>query len=203
MPDLRRIILYSAVRRKLPGSSDVQNGLPDPFRTIPVRHVHTVLSLDVRPEIGQNHVVIAMGQQRLSQGAEDARFQHTEEITFNEVDRPPDLSIVVIDLLWIVTRAASFHLFRSQSEDENIVFTDLLHNFYVRAVKGPDGQSAVELKFHVARAGGFRARQGNLLAEIRGRNDFLCQRNPVIRQKYYLEPVSDLRIPVNDFRDLV
>ena len=51
--------------------------------------------------------MVALGQKRLGQGPEDSGLQHAEKISLNEVDRPPDLFIAVVNLAWIVARPAS------------------------------------------------------------------------------------------------
>ena len=51
-PNFRRVFTYSAVGRELAGTGHIQDRLTDPSAAIPVRGVHTVLCLDVVPEIG-------------------------------------------------------------------------------------------------------------------------------------------------------
>src|SRR5581483_8123792 len=97
MPDLRRVFSYGSIRRKLSCPSHIQDSLPDPSTAVSVCRVNTVLRVDVSPQIRQQHVMISVRQQRLSQGPEDSRLHHAEKIIFDEFDCPTDLLVAVID----------------------------------------------------------------------------------------------------------
>ena len=73
-----------------------------PSSAIPVRSVHPLLRLDIGAKIGQDHIAVALGQQHVDNRSEDARFHHAEAIAIDEVDRPPDLFVAVVDLPWVV-----------------------------------------------------------------------------------------------------
>ncbi len=52
---------------------------------------------------------------------------------------------------------------RTHAENKDIFSADLIMNLDVRTVHGADGQRAVQRHLHVAGAGSFGSRRGNLL----------------------------------------
>ena len=92
---------------------------------------------------------------------------------------------------------------RGQAEDEDVFETDRFADLDVGAVERADRERAVQRHFHVARAGCLHAGRGNLLGEIRRRNDGFREADVVVRQERDLEPVADIGIVVDDVRDIV
>ena len=74
---------------------------------------------------------------------------------------------------------------------------DFLEDFDVGAVERADGERAVEGELHVARAGGFLARGGDLLGEVGRGDDLLGERDAVVGQEDDLELVVDARVAVD------
>ena len=74
---------------------------------------------------------------------------------------------------------------------------DFLEDFDVGAVERADGERAVERELHVAGAGGFLARGGDLLGEIGRRDDALGERDAIVRQEDDLELVAHARVVVD------
>ena len=84
-----------------------------------------------------------------------------------------------------------------------VVLTDLFENFHVRAIQRADRQGSVELQLHVPRAGGLCPGQRNLLAQVGGGNDPLCERHAIVGQEHDLHLGADLGIAVDHLGDLV
>lgn len=72
----------------------------------------------------------------------------------------------------VAFRFQGFHLFNRVAEDKDVLLTHLLSDFHVSAIQRPDGQRAVQRQLHVAGARGFFTRGGDLLGDIRRRDQF-------------------------------
>ena len=71
--------------------------------------------------------------------------------------------------------AAASHRFRSQAEEKEIFFAGFFRHLDGRAVARADGQRSIQHEFHVACAAGFIAGSGNLIGDIGGGDQPLCQ----------------------------
>ncbi len=72
----------------------------------------------------------------------------------------------------VAFRFQGFHLFNRVAEDKDVLLAHLLSDFHVSAIQRPDGQRAVQRQLHVAGARGFFTRGGDLLGDIRRRDQF-------------------------------
>ena len=68
-------------------------------------------------------------------------------------------------------------------EDEDVLGADLFADLHVRAVKGADGEGAVQGRLHVPGARGLGSGGGDLLAQVAGGEDHLGQRHGIVRQE--------------------
>ena len=80
---------------------------------------------------------------------------------------------------------------------------DFFGDLDVGAVPGSDGKRAIHRELHVARARGFQARGGDLLAEVRAGNDQRGQRHAIVGQESNFDRVLHARIVVHDVGDVV
>src|SRR5262249_28174873 len=80
LPDLGCILVNRAVARELSGTGHIQNGFLRPGGAIGIKIPEPVLSLTIRPEIRQVHVVIAIGQQGIAYWGKSSRFVAAEII---------------------------------------------------------------------------------------------------------------------------
>jgi hypothetical protein len=67
------------------------------------------------------------------------------------------------------------HRVAVEAKQEEVVLADVLADFDVGAIEGSNRERAVEGELHVAGAGGFLAREGDLLGEIRGGIDAFAE----------------------------
>src|SRR5579883_2410669 len=72
-------------------------------------------------------------------------------------------------------RTSSANVCHGQPEDEDVLRADRVTNFDVRTVQTANRQRPVEGKLHIARARGFGAGCGNLLAYLPCGDEHLCQ----------------------------
>ena len=105
----------------------------------------------------------------------------------------PGFRLVLVVPVRVVPTAAGGHLFRRQTEEEEVFLAGLLRHFDGRAIARADRQRAVHHEFHVARAAGLVAGGGDLVGDIAGRDQLFRQRNAVIGQEHNLEPAADSR----------
>ena len=88
-------------------------------------------------------------------------------------------------------------LLRVQTEEEHVLLSHLLADFDIRAVKRPKRHRTVDHQLHVTRAGRFLARNGDLLGDIRRRNDDLSKRHLVVLNEHNLELSVHRRVRVH------
>src|SRR5262249_25560042 len=136
--------------RKLPGAGDVDNAFAYPGFTIFVSRIHALLRQDVIAKVGEQHVMVAAGKERIDERPEHTGFIHTEEIALDELHDPADICVAVANGPRIGRTAPMRILFGGQSEDEHVFAAGLVKDLYVRSVESADRQGAVELQFHVA-----------------------------------------------------
>ena len=75
-------------------------------------------------------------------------------------------------------------------EEKEVLWTDFLADFHIRAVKSANSERAVKREFHVACAARFLARRGNLLGQIRGRIDEMRVLHIEVGKEDDLKPVQ-------------
>src|SRR5262245_66632620 len=109
------------------------------------------------------HVIVAAGQQRITQWSEHSRLVTTKMVREDQVQRRASLGLVVIVPMRVIPAAATTYLFRRQAEQKEILLTAFLRHLDGRAVAGADRQRSVHHKFHVDRATCFVASGGDLV----------------------------------------
>ena len=108
-----------------------------------------------------------------------------------------------IDGLGIVGGLDGVQLVHRGAEDVVVLPAGLLDDFHVRAVEGAQGHRAVEHQLHVAGAAGFGAGGGNLLADVRGGDDFFRPGAVVVLHEHHLQPVAGRGVGVHHVRNHV
>src|SRR5262249_5190292 len=88
-------------------------------------------------EVREVHVVVAAREQRVAQRCEDARLVAAEVVGEDQIQRRPDLGLVVVVPLRVVPAAASGHLVRGQTEEEEVLLSGLLGHLDRRASRVP------------------------------------------------------------------
>ena len=122
------------------------------------RITHRVLvRVQIRLEVRQMHVVVAVRQKGVPQRLEDARLITAEMVGKNQVQRGARFRLVVIVPLRVVPASAIRHLLGRQTEQKEIFLARFLRHLDGRSVARADGQRPVHHELHVARAAGFVA----------------------------------------------
>ncbi len=111
-------------------------------------------------------------------------------------------------LFVIVTRVIApftqgFDLRRGITENEDVLFTDVIQHFNVGPIQRTDGQRAIQRKLHITGAGRLRPCGRDLLREIGRRNNDLRQAHAVVRDEDHLQFVLYLRIVIDHIRNIV
>src|SRR5262245_62632130 len=133
----------------------VENRLLRPLVRAAVSLTHSLLARQVRTVVGEQQIVIAATtQERLDNVPEQATILGAEEPVTDLVERPTQLSVLMVVIPGIVMRRECVHLGSSEAEDKNVVVADLLADLDVGAVHRTDGEGTVERELHVACAGG-------------------------------------------------
>ena len=103
----------------------------------------------------------------------------------------------------VISGCYSYPITTSIFENLTKADADFLKDLNVGTVKGSDGEGTVEGEFHVASAGGFFARRGDLLGEIGGRDDALGNGDAVVWYEDDLEFAADTGVMVHLCRECV
>ena len=132
------------------------------------------------------------------------RLRESEIIRAQPVDHRTQLAVLLVPVPRVVSRPSQrFNLLHCVAENEDVLLAHRFADFHIGSVKGADGQCAIQGELHVSRAGGLLTGRGDLFRDVRGGNDLLRQRNPVIGQKHHLQPAVDPRIRVDAGADRV
>ena len=108
-------LAYSAIVRSelnLPVRAMLRMRLLAPALRVAVQLFDPSLSIDEAAQVGEIHVVIAMIEQRRDDRPEDPRFGQAEEVVADQIDRPPDLFIALVEVARIVAARAALDLLR-------------------------------------------------------------------------------------------
>ena len=90
-----------------------------------------------------------------------------------------------------------------QTKNEDVLFADFLHDLDIGPVQRTDSQGAIHGELHIARAGGFCSRHGNVLAEVGCRNDLFGQQHPIIGDEHDFDLTAHARIVIDHLTDIV
>src|SRR5260370_41013080 len=77
-PDLGRVLGDGAIAGELPGAGDIQNRFVRPRIALCVEFAKPLIRIEVRFEVGEVHVVVAMLKQRVMNGGENPWLIVTE-----------------------------------------------------------------------------------------------------------------------------
>mmetsp|Transcript_9191 Transcript_9191/g.25696 ORF Transcript_9191/g.25696 Transcript_9191/m.25696 type:complete len:389 (-) Transcript_9191:1423-2589(-) len=95
------------------------------------------------------------------------------------------------------------HPVRRGPEEEEVLLAHALPDLHVGTVQRANEQAAVHLELHVARAGGFRAGGGDVLAQLRGRDELLGQGDVVVGHEVDPHQVFHVGVVVDDLANAV
>jgi len=121
------------------------------------------------------HVVVAVRQQHVAQGVEDAGLIAAEIVRENQVQGLASLGLVFVVPVRVVPSATADYLVRGQTEKKEVFFPGLCCHFNGRAVARANRQCAVHHELHVACATGFIACRRNLVGDLAGGDQVLCE----------------------------
>ena len=102
------------------GRGDVQDHLACPRRLVGIQFPQPLMGPSVTGEVGQMPVVVAVLQQRIEDGREDAGFVSAEMIAGNQVERGARFRLVLVVPARMIPAATSLDLFRSQAEQKQV-----------------------------------------------------------------------------------
>ena len=181
MPNIFGVLSNGAVAGEFAETGGIENRGFRPASAIAIRDVDSALGVAIRAKIGEHEEGIALVQQRSMHRGKRARFTRGPVIATKPVNDSPEFFVGVVVIPRVVAFGPkSLDLIDGEAEDKNIFRTDFFTDLDVGAVEGANREGSVEGEFHVAGARGFLAGRRNLLGEIRGRDDFLGERDPVI-----------------------
>ena len=157
------------------------------------------MGFDVRSEVGQHHVAVAVLHQRRPDIAQRPCIRSGIDAVAQIVHHPRKVGVRFVELPRAVRTGgeAGFHLVSGEAEDEDIVVTDPFPDLDICAVQGADGECAVECELHVAGARRFHAGGGNLLGQVGGGDDFFSQSDPVVGYEDDLNAAIHLAVVVD------
>src|SRR5262249_10122122 len=154
----------------------IENGFSCPVSRIGIQIAEAILRLHIRGEVCQEHVVVAVCEQGIANWSECPRFVAAEVIREDEVQRDSRLYFVLIVPVRVVPALTVLNLLDGQAEQKQILFSRFFGHFDGGAVKRADRESSVHHELHVAGSAGFVPCGGNLVRNVAGGNQPLCQR---------------------------
>lgn len=149
IPDVVRVLLDRAIRRKYARVGDVDRRRLEPRSLILVLAVHVLVRPVVRAEILQHEELVVALNQVIAQRV---------EITVGAVDELRDdeahggVRVVLVPRLVAARRVVIQNLFCTEAKDLAVLATDRLADLNVRAVERAERQSTVHHELHIARA---------------------------------------------------
>jgi len=189
VPDALGVFHDGAVAGKNPHVGRVENGRPGPGLGIEIEPADRFPGLDAGPVVGRDAVVVAVAEQAVQDGGEQVRFARRERPPADHVEHLGQFPVLGHHPARIVPPGTGhLHLRGGQAENEDVVPAHRIHDFDIGAVQGADGERPVEGEFHVARARGLHAGRGDLLGEVRRRDDLFGLGHAVVGQKSHPQP---------------
>ena len=113
------------------------------------------------------------------------------------IQGPAQQGVFPVDFLRVIGIPDFIQFIDGGAENVIVFYAGLLDNFNVGPIVGAQSDSTVQHQFHVAGAGGFRTGRGNLLGNIRGRNNFLRPGAIIVPDKNHLQTILCFRIVVD------
>src|SRR5262249_9104253 len=119
-PDVAGILRDGAVAGELAGTTDILDRAARPGVGLEVKRTNLLLGPDVRREVGQMHVAVALRHERVPDRGEDPRLVRAEGVRGDQVQRAMSLGLVVVVPAGAVPGAALRDLFGGQAEEEEV-----------------------------------------------------------------------------------
>ena len=120
---------YSAIVRSLENFPELAT-LRMAFRAQALGSAYNCAELasasQVRRQVGQVHVVVAVREQRLADRREDPRLVAAEVIGEDQIERRADFRLVLVVPVRVVPAAAVHHLLGGQAEQEEVLLAGFL-----------------------------------------------------------------------------
>src|SRR5262249_96122 len=139
-PDLVCILLNGAIGREFAHIRNILNRHSSPLVRVVIGLADALLTLYVRSEVGKQHVnVAAVAQQRIEDRLEEIALIRAEISASDHIENAPQFSVRMVVIPRIVMRLERVHLFREETEDEDVVVSDLFANLDVRSVHSAYG----------------------------------------------------------------
>src|SRR5262249_49968459 len=151
IPDLAGVLGDRAIAREFSGAGDVQDGLASPSFRVAVKLTKSIACFNVRFQVSQVHVVVALGEQHFPNRLEDARLVPAKVVGEDEIERGPRFRVVLVVPVRAVPASAPFDLLGGESKEEEILLSGLFSHFDRRAVSSSECERSVHHEFHVAR----------------------------------------------------
>src|SRR5215472_8969734 len=147
--------------------------------------------------------MVAVREKGIPQRFEYATLVGAEMVGEDQVKSGACLGFVAIVPMRIVPASTIRDLLRGETEQEEVLLASFLRHFDGGAVAGADSQSSVNHEFHVAGAAGFIASRRDLIRDVAGRDQALCQRNAVIRDEQHLDSTPNFGAVVDGIGQIV
>ena len=157
----------------------------------------------VHGQVGEEEVAVTLVEQAGPERVEDSLLVDIEEAAADQFDHRLDSVVLVDPFPRVIGAGQGCDFLLGMSENEHVLPACRFGHLDVRPVQGSHRQGSVDHELHVACAAGFGSRGGNLLADVAGGNDVLCQGDAVVGQEEDLQLVTGLRIGVDHLGDVV
>ena len=151
--------------------------------------------------IVREHQERIRGPQILDERLEQLTITPGEGAGRNQLERLLELRVALeLACRPVALLSEALGLLHRESKQKEVLCARFLADLDVRTVERADGERTVEHEFHVAGTGGFLAGGGDLLGQVGGWINELRILDVEVGEENHLEPASDRRVVVHDFR---
>mmetsp|Transcript_31107 Transcript_31107/g.61073 ORF Transcript_31107/g.61073 Transcript_31107/m.61073 type:complete len:763 (+) Transcript_31107:282-2570(+) len=210
-PDDLGVLGDGAVRGELRHGGGRLNAQTRPLGLVSIRLVDAILGFEVRGEVVDEEVAVAIPGARPCNVAQlvdqAAELLVSLVVTKGELALPDRVEDALH--LWVDGVVAGLgrllddgHVRLEAAENEHGVITALLSDLDVRAIHGADDEASVHDKLHVRGATGLGASGGNVLRDVRGGDDVLGDAHAVVRHEGDLEVRRNIGVVVDHLRQV-
>src|SRR5262245_66624858 len=147
--------------------------------------------------------MVAVCQEHVMEGGEDARLVRAEMTCGDEVERGSRFRLVFVMPMRIVPTAAICHLFCCQAKQEEVLLARLFSHLNGRTIAGTDRERSIHHELHVASAAGLVPGRGDLVRDITGWNQLLRDTDGVVGQENDFDPATHRRVTVDGRGEIV